>query len=82
MTEPQFHHIDPESLKNISVEQITNQHNTELDHADYTIPVPTVDKTIPESPKDGVRYFATVYGVNLVPKNNPGSKYRGRIGGC
>ncbi|MBD2214472.1 hypothetical protein H6G27_32145 [Nostoc linckia FACHB-104] len=39
MSEPKFHTIDPEAIKNISIEQIQSQHHQVLETADYTIAV-------------------------------------------
>lgn len=65
MNEPKFHTVDAESLTNISVDEILAQHNPKLKNADYTIPVPTVNQTIPH--RDGTqRYY-----VQVIQKWNP-----------
>ena len=81
-SDSQFHNIDPESLKNISVEVITQQHNPALDTADYNIPVPTTDQTIPHQVVVNAK-FIEIIDNKLDPRRNTLiERYRGRIGGC
>ena len=81
-SDSQFHNIDPESLKNISVQAITQQHNSALDTADYNTPVPTTDQSVPHfvviNPK-----LMEIIDNKLDPRRNTLiERYRGRIGGC
>lgn len=81
MHEPKFHTVEPEFLKSISIEQIQAKHNPVLDNADYTIPVPTENQTIPHL--DGIEYYTKfIKGSYPIIKPKLDAPYRGRIGGC
>jgi hypothetical protein len=82
MDEPKFHSVDPESLKNISVEQIQAKHNPVIKNADYTIPVPTENQTIPHRDDTEHYYIQVIKGWNPIVKTQQDAPYRGRIGGC
>jgi hypothetical protein len=82
MNEPKFHTVDAESLKNISVEEILAKHNPNLEKADYTIPVPTENQTIPHRDSTDCYYVQVIKGWNPIVKPSIDAPYRGRIGGC
>ncbi|OKH47937.1 hypothetical protein NIES2101_22990 [Calothrix sp. HK-06] len=80
MSEPTFHTVDSESLKNITIDQILAPKNP-LEKADYNTPVPTEDKTIPTQNKNN-NYIRIVYGLNATPVLKLNNGHRGKIGGC
>ena len=81
MSDPQFHSVDPESLKNIPLEVILSPHLASK-QVDYTIPVPTEDQTIPHRVRVGARQTKLVGDKLVNPESSLMSQYRGRIGGC
>jgi len=82
MDEPKFHTVEPEFLQHISIEQIQAQHNSVLKNADYSIPVPIENQTIPRRENTGNYYVSIIEGMNPIVKPELDAPYRGRIGGC
>ncbi len=81
MSDPEFHTVDPESLKNIPIEAILSPHSPALETADYTVPVPTEDQSLPHCFYIG-RGHSIVDDKLVNPDTSLKSQYRGRLGGC
>jgi hypothetical protein len=82
MNDISFHTVDPESLKNITLEAILAPSNAAVDNATYDVPVPTEDQTLPQGIQKGRGGYRVVDDKLHRSKPNLIDQYRGRIGGC
>lgn len=81
MNEKQFHAVDPESLKHITIDDILTGHNIAPTEMEYFIPVPTQSQSLSHRSRD--TWLQVEWG-GLDPASLPelDSSYRGCIGGC
>ncbi len=81
MDSEQFHTVNPESLKGITVDDILTRHKLSPAQVDYSVPVPTHNQDIPRSNRDS--WLGIELG-GVDPASLPliEAKFRGRIGGC
>ncbi len=81
MDSEQFHTVDPESLKGITVNDILTRQKFSPTLVDYSVPVPTTNQNIPHGNRDA---FLGIELGGADPTTLPQleAKFRGRIGGC
>jgi hypothetical protein len=80
MTDQPFHNADPESLKQITVEDIQSGNIFPNQKLDYSTPVPTRDQSIPRSTQDTWLTIEFAKDLSVEPEADAGN--RGRFGGC
>ncbi|MBW4548378.1 MAG: hypothetical protein KME25_28660 [Symplocastrum torsivum CPER-KK1] len=81
MDSEQFHTVDPESLKSITVNDILTRQKLSPAQVDYSVPVPTNNQDIPRSNRDSWLGIE-MGGVDPATLPQSQAKFRGRIGGC